>query len=340
MTTKIDIRKRYSKELDALLDREEEKVAFHYNCTDGIVSATLVKSTFKEKELLFLPIDYVLLNANDSLSQKITNNQWFAIVDLSPFNANTAKLYVDHHISNVGQRFNAQRVYFVAGAPSTAYLFDKHCNTNLPDFLKELVKMTEITDTASYKINAPYEFKKEQSEYSWDEKIWLLEDACKTAFTIAEHKELIEILNTKGWEGLWKTSILKRIKVLRGKRKEANKIVSNASAADLVLIIDKPDHYSIGYITHELLHKGAKVGIYATTYDDYVKLSLRLSKRLSEDEINYYRVDNLAKRMNGGGHKPASGCQTKTLDEAIKIIKEWATNKKLSIAIIDLRDHK
>ena len=167
-----------------------------------------------------------------------------------------------------------------------------------------------------------------------------VEDACKTALTIDEHNELIQIFSLEGWQGLWKNNILSRIKSLRNERTISKKLVEAIEIKDFIIVVDKPEHYNMAYIAHELMKKGAKGAAYLTEFPTYVKISLRLSKNLSEQEIDRYRVDLLAKRLNGGGHKPAAGAQTRTLTEALEKIELWAKTNDFTFEIIDLRNRK
>lgn len=342
MSNNITINKKrelYYKNIERLLETDLPKVAYHFNCTDGLISAVLAKYAYQSEKLIFLPLDYELIN-DSPLKVKIENADWKIILDLSPFNSKTAELYIDHHISNTGQKMNALKIFYIAGAPSTSYIFYKHYLPDLPEKLIELAKMTEITDSASYRTPAPTSFNPDLSQYSVDDKIWFLEDACKTAFTIEEHNGLINVLFSEGWDGLWTDDIIARVKALRNERKISHDIVSSIEPKDFVIIIDLADHFNLPYIAHELMKKGAKGSAYLTQFPDYVKISLRLSKRLSEQEIEHYRVDTLAKIFGGGGHKPAAGAQSIDLDETVNKIENWAHDHGFSVNILDLRERK
>ncbi|MHA1685553.1 MAG: hypothetical protein ACTSYD_04000 [Candidatus Heimdallarchaeaceae archaeon] len=335
----VEKKKEYYTAISKLLDSEKPKVAYHFNCTDGTIVAALANYSFDDSDILFLPLDYELIN-DSPLHAKLQNTTWKAVLDLAPFNLKTTELYMDHHISNVGKTINALKIFYIAGAPSTAYVYYKHYRSDLPSHLVELVKITEITDTASYTTPAPLTLNSSLEEYSWEDIIWFVEDACKTALTIDEHNELIQIFSLEGWQGLWKNNILSRIKSLRNERTISKKLVEAIEIKDFIIVVDKPEHYNMAYIAHELMKKGAKGAAYLTEFPTYVKISLRLSKNLSEQEIDRYRVDLLAKRLNGGGHKPAAGAQTRTLTEALEKIELWAKTNDFTFEIIDLRNRK
>ncbi|MBY9001294.1 MAG: hypothetical protein KGD64_10290 [Candidatus Heimdallarchaeota archaeon] len=334
----LNRKERYKKDILELLDTKERKVAYHFNCPDGIVSAAIMRYLYSLENLEFIPIDYALLK-NKEIANKLKNANWFAIVDLEPFNIKTLEYFFDHHISNENKEINAKKHVFEAGAPSAASLIGEYFLSLLPDFLLELAKMTEITDTASYSTPPPLELEEEFTQ-SWDRKIWLLEDACKTAFSVHQHGELVEILANEGLKGVFKGNIQKRVKKLRTSRKRAFDIVHEIKKTDFVIIIDRPVHYNISFIAGEVMKNGSIGAAYITEYPDEVKISFRLSKALSDKEIDKFRVDLLAQSMSGGGHKPASGAETETLEEALTKIEHWGKNLNFDIETIDLRERE
>ena len=329
-------KEKYKEEILQLSSKPQQKVAYHFNCPDGIISAALIRFLFSDKDLIFIPLDYALFREREIIN-RIADANWFAIVDLEPFHTNTAEYFFDHHISNVGKVIQANNIYFVAGAPSTAYLIDAIFTNSLPEYLKELVKISKITDTASYEIPAPLELQDDFKDLTWDEKIWFVEDLCKTTFTIKEHEELIEILSTQGVEGLWIPKLIKRVKNLRHTRKSSIEIASDIDITDFVTIIDNPTHYNLAFVARELQKRGALGVAYLTVYPTEVKISLRLNKSLTDKQREEYRVDLLAITMGGGGHKPAAGAETDDLEVAIEKIESWGRKKGLNLSFVDLR---
>lgn len=332
----LEKKEEYKKGVLELAKKPEKKVAYHFNCPDGLISAALVKYLFPKESLVFIPLDYAFFK-DEIMVKGLADSNWFAIVDLEPFNHQPAEYFVDHHISNVNKKFNAKNVYFVAGAPSAAFLIEKLFFTKLPKHLKELVRMSTITDTASYKIPAPLEVNEDPSKMSWDEKIWFLQDVCKTSFTIKEHDELLEILPSEGWNGLLKKHLIEKVKRLRNKRKISKEIAQEITLSDFVVLIDEPLHFNLAYIASDLQKRGAIGAGYITVYPDEIKLSFRLSKALSPKEVDKYRVDLLANSMGGGGHKPASGAEMSNLEEALEKINSWAKKNGLKVNSVDLR---
>lgn len=333
----LERKARYKEDILSLLEKKEKKIAYHFNCPDGIISAALFRYLFSLENLTYIPLDYVLLK-EEEMENKLSNADWFGILDFEPFNKNRINYFFDHHISNVDKKINAEHFLFDSGAPSAASLIANFFENLLPDYLVDLSKMTEITDTASYKIPPPTEIKENFMELSWDEKIWFLEDVCKTIFTVSEHNEIVEILAKKGLEGIWNNYNLNRVGKVRESRRISLKIVESIDINDFVIILDKPVNFHIAFIAGEVMKRGAKGAAYITDYPDETKVSLRLSKSLNAKKVNKYRVDLLAKTMGGGGHKPASGAETKDVESALKKIETWAKMKKLKLSHIDLRE--
>ncbi|MCE7741503.1 MAG: hypothetical protein GOP50_03505 [Candidatus Heimdallarchaeota archaeon] len=341
MTTKsmkdlIDQKEHYRSKVLERAKTTTKKVGYHFNCPDGVVSAALLKHVFPSLNLQFIPIDYPMLKDKEVM-ESFTLTDWFAIVDLSPFNSKEIDYFFDHHISNVGKKINATEHVFDPKAPSAAALIALYFSDKVSNYMKELADITEITDTASYKTPAPLALKENFEENDWDDKIWFLQDVCKSTYTIEEHDQLIEILSINGLKGLWKEEILERVKAVRQSRKDAFDRAEEIDIKDFIIIIDSPLHYNTAFIASEVMKKGATGVAYITVYPDEVKISLRLSRSLKPQTVEKYRVDLLAKKMDGGGHKGASGAEMESLEPSLEEIIEWTKEKVLETEIVDLR---
>lgn len=323
--------------LKLVQDSSTQKVAYHFNCPDGIISATLINYLFSTSNLIFIPIDYPLLK-DKMVKENLDKANWFAILDLSPFNVKEIEFFFDHHISNIGFNIKAKKHVFNPKAPSAASLIAQFFVDKLPNYLKELADITEITDTASYKTPPPLNLKGNFEDLDWNNKVWLVEDVCKSAYTIEEHNQLIRIFTDSGLKGVWGDQILNRVKILRQTRKEAFDVVEGIKMKDFIIIIDDPLHYNTAFIAREVMKRGAIGAAYITVNPDDVKISLRLSKTLRPDEVEKYRVDLLAKQMDGGGHKGASGAELKDLDQTLDKILLWTKKMNLQAETLDLRE--
>ncbi len=329
-------KKQYRDEVIQRASSNKKKVAYHFNCPDGLVSAALFHYLFKDQDLVFIPIDYPLLK-DEKISNILTTADWFAILDLSPFNSSTIEYYFDHHISNQGVEIKSNVSVFEPKSPSGASLITDYFKDKLPEFMVELSEITKITDTASYGSPSPMEINDTLSDNDWDERVWFLEDACKSTFTVAEHDLVIELLSSKGLVGLWEKDILNRVRRLRNSRKESFNIAQEIEMTDFIIIIDKPLHYNIAAISSELQKRGVKGVTYITVYPEEVKISFRLNRALKPEEVEKYRVDLLANKMDGGGHKGASGAEMENLEETLGIIKNWIKEVQLKLGVVDLR---
>ena len=329
-------KKQYKDEVIKRASSNKKKVAYHFNCPDGLVSAALFRYLFGDQDLDFIPIDYPLLK-DEETANILTKAEWFAILDLSPFNSNLIQYYFDHHISNQGVEIKSKVSVFDPNSPSGAALITDHFRDKLPDYMIELSEITKITDTASYGSPSPLEINENLNEYSWDERVWFIEDACKSTFTVAEHDLVLELLASKGLDGLWEKDVLNRVRRLRNSRKESFNIAQEIELSEFIILIDKPLHYNIAAISSELQKRGVKGVSYITVYPEEVKISFRLNRALTAEEVDKYRVDSLANKMAGGGHKGASGAEMKNLEETLEIIKIWIKEVQLNLKIVDLR---
>ena len=143
LKTISNTKKRYGLDVLDLCQIEGRKVAFHSTCTDGIVSATIIKS-IKNAEI-FIPLDYWILK-QEILRKYLSLINWYALVDLEPFNKKIIELFVDHHISSIGKPIQSKKVHMDIGkdGPSAAYVL---LNTysllkEIPSHLKQLVNIS------------------------------------------------------------------------------------------------------------------------------------------------------------------------------------------------------
>jgi len=144
-------------------------------------------------------------------------------------------------------------------------------------------------------------------------------------------------LASKGLDGLWEKDVLHRVRRLRNSRKESFNIAQEIVITDFIILIDDPLHYNTAAIASELQKRGGKGVAYLTVYPEETKISLRLNRAMSIKDVEKYRVDLLANKMSGGGHKGASGAEMENLDETLEIIKTWTKEANLNMKIVDLR---
>ena len=151
-------KKQYVIDIIDKFSSDSEYIAYHGSCTDGSITAALMQ--FLEPDKQFIPLDYNVLK-DKVIRQFLIKQNWFAILDLEPFNEKPLELFIDHHRSVIGSLINARRIHFEVGnlGPSAAFvLFNAFSGIyTIPDYLKQLVQVSKVTDTASFAIDPPSE---------------------------------------------------------------------------------------------------------------------------------------------------------------------------------------
>ncbi len=335
-------KKEYLLSLKKILEKSgHELVAIHGPCSDGVISGVLLKFLFPESTVI--PIDYWFIK-DEYLGEISEKLPWKAIGDLSPLNQSLIKeLYFDHHRTSIGKTFNAEKVFFDAnGESASSVLFDAlKSKINFPQHFEKLVELTRITDTGNYPGDPPINPPKKVEKCSFDELVWLFDDAtssCKNAFEVID---LIDGYFKEGVEYLNNESIQERIKHYREERKEAWELGQKIENTDFLVFIVKDEQLDHRSLLRSIL---TRVNIGAASVveelDHSARISLRIKKSYQKEnkEWEKYRVDQLAKSMNGGGHMAASGAKTKTVQEAIEKISQWASEKGLNLIIADFRN--
>ncbi len=335
-------KKNYLSEIIHQLELKNSFIAYHGSCTDGSITAALLY--YFEPDKALIPLDYNLLK--DSIIRDFLIKQnWFAIVDLEPFNEYTLELYVDHHRSVIGSPINAKRIHFEVGefGQSAAYvLYNSLVGFHeIPFHLKKLVEVSKVTDTASFAIDPPVELIS-KSDYDrldsdFDQLCWFVQDATNVEenYSLEKNNELVIGLSKEGIKYLFSKETINTVNKLREKRLLAEKFIQRLEIKPLMVIINSPDNAYKQYIALRLGKIGSKVIAFFSQKDEVVTISLRQSKRNTKEEIDYYRLDLLAKRFSesGGGHSEASGSIAPTLDYALKIIREWSIEKNLDYLV-------
>lgn len=334
-------KKNYILEIMNELDKKNENIAFHGSCTDGSITAALLYLYKPEKT--YIPLDYNILK--DAIIRKyLIKQNWFAIVDLEPFNKHPLELYIDHHRSVIGQTINSKRIHFEVGelGPSAAFvLYNSLIGTvSIPDYMKLLVDVSKVTDTASFRIDPPIEIvTKDNLSFleDFDKLCWFVQDATNVEenYTLQKNNNLIMGLAKEGINFLLSNDMITNVNNQRSKRNLAQNFINNLTITPLMVIINTPDNSYKQFISLKLGKLGAKVIVFLNQKDDIITISLRQSKLNSKDEIEFYRLDLFAKKFNksGGGHAEASGSTSPSLDYAFGIVKKWAKEKKLKYSV-------
>jgi hypothetical protein len=334
--------KNYVKDVFKEISKDGKKVAYHYMCTDGVISASILK--YMGWGDVFIPLDYDILK-NEVLRPYLSSVDWSIIIDLEPFNEKTLDLYVDHHRSVIGAQINSQRIHFEVGedGPSAAYVLFSliSSKTELPLYLKELAEVSKVTDTASFKIDPPHEKIDPSIDKSFltdfDKLCWFVQDATniEDEYSLQSNNELIELLTKNGVKALLTDHIIKRVNVHRKKRLVAEDYINSIAITDIVVIVNAPNQAFKQYAALRLGKKGAKIIVFLTEKGNLVTISLRQSKLNSKKEIESFRLDILAKKFNksGGGHAEAAVSMSPSIESALKVLNQWKDEKGLSLSV-------
>ena len=279
-----------------------KRVAFHRADADGVISAVIVKNAHAEENIVFIPLDYDILELEE-FGSYLSNLTWYAIVDLPPFAKSSLYLFSDHHQSNVDIKVNAELILFNPEAPSAATLLAAH--------------FQHIDE------NTTSEYVTEQ------ERAWALNDVCKSVDTLEEIVELVDKLAKEGFDAITRY-YNEGLNRHRSKRKKSIEKVNQLETSDMVILNFLDDSLNRFAILHEILNRGAKVGVVTIFYEEKYVLSFRHSKKLSKKEVIQYRVDTLAEKFGGGGHMSASGARVDNVHDSIKEIVLWGRKKGLN----------
>ena len=340
-------KKNYIFEIIDQLENGQDFIAYHGSCTDGSITAALLK--YFETDKIFIPLNYDVLK-DKVLRPFLTKQDWYAIVDLEPFNEKTLELFVDHHRSVIGSIIKAKRIHFEVGnlGPSAAFvLYNSLVGINsIPEYLKQLVAVSKVTDTAAFAIDPPTELISAGNLSfidDFDRLCWFVQDATniEEIFSLKMNNEIVAGLSKEGIRYLVSNERIKATNKIRRKRIAANEFIKSLKITSLMTIINTPDNAIKQYIALKLGKMGAKVIAFLSQKDNVVTISLRQSKMNMHDEIEFFRLDLLAKLFSptgGGGHAEAAGSISSSIEEAIKVLKEWAKEKKLNLSIVEYKN--
>jgi len=338
--TKIDYLKSIKEHLET--NKLTELMVCHGPCPDGIVSGTLLKCIFPNYTLV--PLDYWFINHN-KLGKIAETIKWRAVIDLVPLNQSFEKeLYIDHHQTALQYKINATQVLFhTHGESAAAVCFDTYPKKSIfPSHIQQLVDLTRITDTGNQPGSPPIDIPKKTIECSKDELVWLFEDACSSCSSVKEVLELVDGFKNIGIQFLDQDTIQKRVKKSREERKRAIDLgLTVQEGYDFVITISKDGQFDSTSLLKAAISK-CRVGgaSFVEDRDSSVRISLRLSKIFQNSDgfdINKYRLDILANRLNGGGHMAAAGARSKNIEGGLNEFKAWAKSLNLKLLVHDFR---
>jgi len=327
------------------LEKELPLYATHSHCTDGGTAGAMIR--YAVPEAAIIPMDYWMIN-DPNFTPLIEQIPWTGIVDLKPFNKQIIDFWVDHHISARNSVVNANRIRFDMDGDSGSYqLLLSSFLGSLPQHLVELAVMTRTTDTAGYTTQPPttiiddlsdldlIELTGEEGKIQNEQRIWLLDDAWGSTYTLKEHLNLHNYLAKDGFYGISK--VLDRVNNLRKGRQEAYDIADDIAVFPIVAFSFAEDSQDKFTILRRLQTNGVKVAISLNlTKEGTVKISFRRNRFLSETENDKIQVQKIAEKLNGGGHPGAAGASAENLASALDFISAWAAEIDLEFHHVEL----
>jgi oligoribonuclease NrnB/cAMP/cGMP phosphodiesterase (DHH superfamily) len=343
--------KQYIIDLNDFLNKitsDDRILATHAFCTDGFVSGAMMR--YKYPDAKIVPIEYWYLNfANNR--ETFANLNWYGIVDLEPFNNYTMNFWVDHHQSSVDKFPNAKRIRFDVDGDSGAYqLFLSKFVDPVPEYMVDLVLMTRITDTANFTIEAPtlqisnldqLAFEptgdKKQDLMNYEQRVWLLNDISGVVTTFKEHQKIYTGFAKEGF--LYVENYLNKINELRENRHFSYEIADSIETTDFIVVALDEDSLDIYSLRMRLLQR-MKVVISLSRYPGGIKISLRRSKKISKNEEEKIQLNQIASKLNGGGHAGASGAHMDSIEQTLPILEKYAESLGYDFKFIDLNELK
>jgi hypothetical protein len=338
-----DKKKTFGFDVIELCQMEGKKIAFHSTCTDGIVSAAVLKSTLEEE--IFIPLDYWILKQVPTRNY-LSNIKWYGILDLEPFNKNKTELYVDHHTSTINKIILSNKIHFETGlngeSAASVLLRSIFDNNDVPEVLFNIVEISKITDTANFEIKAPTaSIFQNKIKDDFNEQVWFLEDACKSCENVHHNLELVELLSEKGLDGIFQNKIIRRVNYHRRKRKYYQNYGIKLESNDVVILINPPDTVAQDTIVHTLLEKPkTKLTFSLIETQSGTKISMRRSKIFEKSNpglANKILLNKFAESMEGGGHPAAAGAKSDNLREAVENITHWVKKFSFNINIVNIK---
>lgn len=313
------------------------KIAFHSADADGIVSAVILKALDEFQDAVFIPLEYQEIH-HLKFGMFLNSLNWQAIVDLPPFNTSSINLYCDHHQSNKSLTKNAEVVLFDEDAPSAAYLLSNYFKDQLPRSLRILADLTIITDTAGFTIPPPEVTPSNFNDTTRQEQAWLLNDICRTPESAEEVLALFQDFSNQKLDIFANKVYRQKISSLRTLRKKSISIGDQFELADVLVIIRGKEKIMTSALVNSLFEKGVKVTCILFPGKLFTGISLRVNSKISESELEEFRVDRLASKFTGGGHPRAAGGRGTTLKKTMKTIITWIKEHNFSHKEYDLRN--
>jgi len=172
--------------------------------------------------------------------------------------------------------------------------------------------------------------------------VWLFQDACYSCENATHVAQLADGFVKSGVLFLDQTEIQERVNGSRNYRKQALDLgLTVALDHDFVITITKDGQYdSVSLLKSAMTRCRVGGASVVVEQSGSIRISLRLSKIFQSSEgfdLDKYRLDLVANKLNGGGHRAASGARAQNIEIGLNELKLWADSLKLKLLIADFR---
>ena len=316
----------------SFLSDEKINICFHKSCVDGLFSVIILLACLEKEHSIyenynFIPLSPTEINRQTGLINDLQDKKKI-ILDL-PFFGTNVRYYFDHHITNQNKipKSNNSGLLDISAASTCSVL---KTYFQIPDNheLQFLIKIADIIDQAHFSSPPPNVGKLILKTFN--DIVWACNDLIKD---IRDEKTLIELLETFEIKNLvgWITKHQDHLMNYRKRRQQTLKIKSKLTVAPIIIIKNESLnlqaeglHFSLvaenpNYKMLILINKTKKFGKKAQQY----KVSFRLNPKLSHEDSEVLRVDNIASELGGGGHKGAASATLNDLGTDYSKIIDW-----------------
>ena len=330
---------------DSFITNDKITICFHKSCVDWLFATIIILSCLSKDYSYFSDFILMPLSPNEILQgtariQELENVKKI-ILDLPFFGSNNL-YYFDHHITNQQTiPKNEKNCLLDISAASTCSVLKRYFKIDQDQELHQLIEIANIIDQAQFRTSPPGSGPIVLT--TDDDIIWACNDLVKD---IRDETELIKLVETfkKGKLKEWINQHRKHIINYRKRRQKTLDIKDRLTRAPVIIIKnDGPSlqaeglHFSLSaeekdYKMLILLEKTSKkVENSRKTY----RVSFRLNPKLTNEETESLRVDEIAKELGGGGHKGAASANISNEKDYDRLMK-WIVNLTVNYTVNEI----
>ena len=328
------------------ITNDKINICFHKSCIDGLFSAIIILECMSDKTNYYDKYNLIPLSPTEITrrTKKIQEleNQKKIILDLPHFGTNVL-YYFDHHISNRQTTLTSKISGLLdISAASTCSVLKTYFNIPQYSDLLPMIEIADIIDQA--KFNTPPPEPGTITLTTMDDLIWACNDLVKD---IRDEKELIELVESFNKEDLQNWIQANKIHIMnyRKRRQETLDIKKELTLAPIIIIRNEKRnlqaeglHFSLatedpGYKMLILIDRSNKN---TKNQQKRYKVSFRLNPKLDQSEMDFLRVDKIARELGGGGHKGAASATLHNIVTQYTKIRTWVDSLGLQYSEYNL----